>query len=128
MEATSLGALGEYALEDDRIDEAVPYLAASARISDEIGDRPELVVAVWRLARALAKAGRASDAASVFASAEALRAEMGVIEYPWMSPNNADTRRILHERLSDAELDRASQHGRSLSPREAIELAVASLS
>jgi predicted ATPase/class 3 adenylate cyclase len=128
MEATSLGALGEYALEDDRIDDAVPHLAASARISDEIGDRPELVVAVWRLARALAKAGRAADAASVFAAAEALRVDMGVIEYPWMVPNNADTRRILHERLSDVELDRALERGRSLSPREAVELALASLS
>ena len=128
MEATSLGALGEYALEDDRLDEAVPYLAASARISDEIGERPELVVVIWRLARTLAKAGRAYDAARVFAAAEALRLDMGVIEYPWMEPNNADTRRILHERLSDAEFDRASEHGRSLRPRDAIELALRLLS
>jgi predicted ATPase/class 3 adenylate cyclase len=128
MEATSLGALGEYALEDDRLNEAVPYLATSARISDEIGERPELVVVIWRLARTLAKAGRAHDAARVYAAAEALRHDMGVIEYPWMAPNNADTRRLLREQLSDDELDEASDLGGALSPREAIDLALTSLS
>ena len=124
MMATSLGALGEYALEDGRVSDAVPLLSESVQLTREVGERPEILVAMFRFARALAMAGHQREAARVYAAAEAMRQEMGTSEYSWLASANEATLASIHAALTDAEFAVAWEDGRSLSAADAIELAM----
>jgi len=124
MQATSLGALGEYALEEGRIQEALPLLAESARICRGLDERPELMVQLWRLARLLTLVGRTADGTQVFAAAEALREEMGASPYRWMEALNADTLARIRDQLDEATFAAAWEEGRKLTLDEAVELAL----
>jgi predicted ATPase/class 3 adenylate cyclase len=124
MQATSLGALGEYALREERIEDALPLLEQGFRISLELGERGELLVALWRFAWMLALAGRPTNAARVFSAAEALRDEMGIPTYTWMKDENEETLARIHSQLENAAFAEAWERGRTLTLEEALALAL----
>ena len=125
MEATSLGALSEYALHDGRVDDATPMLTESTRIYDDLGERAEVVINIYRFARALLLRGRPEGAAELLGAADALNAEMGAsLEY-WMRDMNDVTTAMLREALGDAALAEAREQGAKLSYEKAVALALA---
>jgi predicted ATPase/class 3 adenylate cyclase len=124
MQATSLGALGEYALYEGRIEDALPLLAESSRIYRDVGERPELVVNLWRFARALAITERPGEAARVFSAAEALREEIGASPYRWMEEINEDTLAAIRAQLDEAAFAEAWEQGRTLTVDQAVALAL----
>jgi predicted ATPase/class 3 adenylate cyclase len=127
MQATSIGALGEYALREGRVEDALPLLSAGFRISRDIGERAEILVALWRFAYGLALAGRPTDAARVYSAAETMREEMGVPAYSWMQEINDETRAKIHAQLADKSFAEALEEGRMLTPEGAVELALTSI-
>jgi hypothetical protein len=124
MQGTSLGALGEYALDEGRPGEALPLLERSSRIYLDLGERPELMVNLWRLARALVLDGRAADAARVFAAGEALREDMGSGSYSWMESRNEETLAAVREQLEEDAYAEAWEQGRRLTVEKALALAL----
>jgi predicted ATPase/class 3 adenylate cyclase len=124
MEATSLGALGEYALREEQVIEALPLLEESYRISRELTDSPEILVALYRFAWALAVVERPADAARVFSTAELLRQETGRDVYPWMERENDWTLARIHAQLDDAAFAEAWDDGARMTVDEAAALAL----
>nr|MBA3332839.1 tetratricopeptide repeat protein [Actinomycetota bacterium] len=124
MQATSLGALAEYALYEDRVQDAVLMLKESTRIYSDLGERHEIGVNLCRFARAFAVEGRAGMAAQVFARAEALREEIGAREYTWIAEMNEGTLAIIRTQLDEAAFDEAWEQGRALTVDEAVALAL----
>jgi predicted ATPase/class 3 adenylate cyclase len=124
MQATSLGALGEYALYEDRVQDALAMLKESTRIYSNLGERHEIGVNLCRFARAFAVEGRAWTAAQVLARWEALREEIGVSEYLWLAEMNEGTLAIARAQLDEAALAEARKQGRALTVEEAVTLAL----
>ncbi len=124
MEATSLGALGEYALREEQVIEALPLLEESYRISRELTDSPELLVALYRFAWALVVVERPADAARVFSTAELLRQETGRDVYPWMERENDWTLARIRAQLDDAAFAEAWDEGARMTVDEAAALAL----
>jgi len=123
LEATTLGALGEYALDDGRIDAAVSMLAESTRITTELGERLEAAVNIGRFARALAVRGHAREAAMLLACSDALHEQLGA-RSTWLDPSNEMTMAAIRARLDEAALGRALQEGRGMSADDAVRLAL----
>jgi predicted ATPase len=124
-EATALGALGLYAVEDGRVEEAVPLLVESTRLWRAVAeDWDEVVMNVCSLARALATEGRAEVAAQLLSAAASLHEERGAAPRIWLEPLNEGTLAIIRGQLDPAAFDVAWGQGRSLSLDEAIALAL----
>jgi tetratricopeptide (TPR) repeat protein len=124
MQATSLGALGEYALREGRTEEARSLLEEGYLIDSDLGLHPEILVALWRFAWMLALDGRPVDAARVFSAAETMREEMAVPTYTWMKDENEATLSMIRAQVPDGTFRAAWQQGRKLTPEEAVALAV----
>jgi len=122
MKATSLGALAEYALYEGRVHDAVPMLEESTRIYQGLRERPEIVVNLFRFARALAIAGRPVTATRLFAAAEALREEIGAAVYTWVVEMNEGTLDMVRAQLDEAAFAEAWEQGRALTVDEAVAL------
>jgi predicted ATPase/class 3 adenylate cyclase len=124
MQATSLGALSEYALDDDRVGDAIPMLTESTRIYHDLGERAEVVINFYRFARALLLRGRPEAAAELLGAADALNAEMGASLQYWMRDMNDVTTAMLRETLDDAAFGEAWERGAKLTLDEAVALAL----
>jgi predicted ATPase/class 3 adenylate cyclase len=127
-EATALGALGLYAVEDGRVEEAVPLLVESTRLWRAVAeDWDEVVLNVCSFARALATEGRAEVAAQLLSAAASLHEERGAAPRIWLEPLNEGTLAIIRGQLDPAAFDEAWGQGRSLSLDEAVALALAEI-
>jgi predicted ATPase/class 3 adenylate cyclase len=127
MEASSLSALGEYALREERVAEALPLLEESCRISRDLEDNEALLDVLYRLAWALAVAERAADAARVYSATDVMRHESGRAGIAWLERENEQTLERIHARLDEDAFARAWEEGERMAPDEAIELALSAV-
>ena len=128
MEATALGALGLYAVEDGRVQDAISLLVESTRLWREIGENwEEVVLNVCSFARALTVAGRAEVATQLLSAAASLHEERGATPRMYMTDVNEGTLAMIHGQLDQAAFAEAWEQGRSLSLDDAIALALESL-
>ena len=127
IEASTLGALGEYAINDGRLDQGAAMLRQSVRLFRDLGERERQAENACRFARALVAAGSPSIAARLLASAEALQEEIGAGRSPWLVEMNERTLRAIHAQLDDVAFAEAWEHGRALAVDDAVALAVDSL-
>ena len=123
MQATSLGALAEYAINDERLTEALPMLKESTRIYRDLGERHVIAVNLCRFARAAAATGRAEIAARLLSNAEVLREEIGVRWAYWVVEMNDVTLSDIRAQLEDTAFAEAWEQGRRLPVDEALALA-----
>jgi predicted ATPase len=127
IEASTLGALGEYAIDDGRLDEGAAMLGQSVCLFRELGERERQAENACRFARALVVVGSPSIAAFLLASAEALQEEIGAGRSQWLVEMNERTLRAIRAELDDAAFAKAWKQGRALTVDDAVALAVDSL-
>src|SRR5829696_116542 len=123
MEASSLGALADYAMEEERVDQAIALLRHSLRIHRELGDVLDTGVDLCRLAAALAAAGDAVTAARLLASFAAVPDEVSRRRLDVDQLNDKTTSRI-RAQLSDAAFGDACAEGREITLAQAVDLAL----
>jgi tetratricopeptide (TPR) repeat protein len=123
MEASSLGALADYAMGEERVDEAIALLRDSLRIHRELGDVLDTGVDLCRFAAALAAAGDAVTAARLLASFAAAPDEAGKHRFDIDQLNDEMTSRI-RAQLSDAAFADACAEGQELTLDQAVDLAL----
>jgi predicted ATPase/class 3 adenylate cyclase len=126
IEGDLLGTLGEYALQEERIQDALPMLRESMVIVRDLGNRLETAMALRRSARALALTGGAETAARLFSCSEALREEMG-FSRSWFGELNEETLTPIRRQLDEAAFAEAWEQGRKLTVDEAVALALDSM-
>jgi predicted ATPase/class 3 adenylate cyclase len=129
IEALSLGALADnFAVEEGRVEDALSMLTEAYRIHRELG-MPSVQTAMdlCRLARGLAFAGRAVAAARVLASANTLYEEIGARARPLTAERDEKTLSAIRTQLNDSAFAEAWERGRTLSPDEAVALALDAL-
>jgi non-specific serine/threonine protein kinase len=129
MEATELGALGFYAVADDRVQEALPLLQESTRIWRDRGegDADEVGLNLCSFARASAIAGRAEVAVQLLSAATSLNEKIGATEASYVTDLNEETLAIIREQLDEGAFAEAWEQGRKLTVDEAVALALDSL-
>jgi hypothetical protein len=127
MQATSLGALAEYAIYDGRIVDALPMLKESTRIYRDLGESHVVAINLCRFARAVAAVGNAGAAARILSAAEALREEIGVSWSYWVVEMNDATLREAQAALDEPAFREAWERGRRLSTDDALRLALTAL-
>jgi predicted ATPase/DNA-binding SARP family transcriptional activator len=123
MEASTLGALADHALEEKRVDDAMTLLRDSLRIHRELGDVLDTGVDLCRFAAAVAAAGEADTAARLLASFAAAPDELARHRFDVDRLNDETTTRI-REQLSDAAFADAYADGRELTLDQAVDLAL----
>jgi predicted ATPase len=123
MEASSLGALADHTMEEERADDAIALLRDSLRIHRELGDVLDTGVDLCRLAAALAAAGDALTAARLLASFSTVPDEVSRRRFDVDHLNDETTARI-RAQLSDAAFDDACAEGRELTLDQAVDLAL----
>jgi predicted ATPase/class 3 adenylate cyclase len=135
VEARALSALATYALDEGRIDEAIPMLEQSHRIHSsrpDFTDRWSNAINLCRFAQALALRHHPATAATLLSCFEALKEEMGVSEQ-WVprraevTQMNEATRALIQKQLDEAVASEAWAQGRRLTADEAVALALAAL-
>jgi predicted ATPase len=125
MEAATLQVLAKFALDEDRLEDAVTLAQRSLRIRCEVGSRRlSIAEALFRCASALAFAGHVKTAARLFGWSLAIREELGAGLRPGFAAELERGRRAIRTRLDDAAFDEAWEHGRSLTVDEAVALAL----
>ena len=130
IQAESLAVLGQYALEDGRVAEALPMLKEAYDLHRErpdLPDRYQLVLLLCRFARALALERRPTEAARLIACAELLFEELGVVVESWITELNDKTLELIRPEVDDAALDEAREEGRLLTVDDAVALALDAL-
>ncbi|HEY2742890.1 MAG TPA: BTAD domain-containing putative transcriptional regulator [Gaiellaceae bacterium] len=123
MEASSLGALADYTMEEERVDEAIALLRHSLRIHRELGDVLDTGVDLCRLAAALAAAGDAVTAARLLASSTIVPDEVSRRRFDVDRLNDETTSRI-RAQLTDTAFADACAEGRELTLDQAVDLAL----
>lgn len=123
MQASSLSSLGVYALNEDRVAEALPLLEESYRISRDLDDSESYFV-LYCFAWALAVAGRAADAARVYSVAETFRQETGRSVAPFLQREKEWTLARIHGQLDEGAFARAWDEGTRMTLDEAVALAL----
>jgi predicted ATPase/DNA-binding SARP family transcriptional activator len=123
MEASTLGALADYAMEEERVDDAIALLRDSLRIHRGLGDVLDTGVDVCRFAAALAAAGDGVTAARLLASFAAWPDEVPLNRFDVERLNDETTARI-RAQLSDTAFAAASAEGRELTLDQAVDLAL----
>ena len=123
MEASSLGALADYAIEEERVDDAIALLRESLRIHRELGDVLDTGVDLCRFAAALAAAGDAVTAARLLASFGAAPDEVDKGRFSVDQLNDETTVRIRRQ-LSEDVFAEACAEGNELTLDQALDLAL----
>jgi predicted ATPase/class 3 adenylate cyclase len=126
MEGDLLGTLGEYALDEGRVQESLPLLRESMVIIRDLGNPLEIAMALRRSARAIALIGRAGTAARLLSCSEALRQEIG-FSRSWFAELNEGILAPIRTQLDEAAFGEAWERGRTLTADEAVALALDSL-
>jgi predicted ATPase/class 3 adenylate cyclase len=124
LEATTLGALASYAVDEGRIDDARDLSRASLRIYVDLGSQSGVVHQLLRCAGALAIAGKARLATQLLSCAEVLYEQLGTAMLPHLVGENEITLAAIREQLDEAGFAEAWEEGRSLTADEAVALAL----
>ena len=124
--ASTLGELATIAVQEGRAGEALPLLRESIGLHEEHGDVLDSSVDLCRLAAALARAGDAGTAARLLASFTAAGDDVG-IRRSWVTDLNAETLRLVRERLDDLAFAEAWGEGATLTIDDAVTFALAAL-
>ena len=130
MEATSMGALALYAVEDGRVEDAVSPLVESTQIWREIGvggEFDEVGLNLCSFARVLAVAGRAAAAAQLISAAMSWYDEIGAVPPIYTAELNEQTLAIIHGDLEEAVFAEAWEQGARMTPGEGVEYALDAL-
>ncbi len=120
LEATTLGALASYAVDEGRVDDARSLSTESLRIYAELGSRSGIAHQLFRCAGALAIAGKGRAATRLLACAEALYEQMGTAMLPHLAAENEITLTAIREQLDEAAFAEAWEEGRTLTADEAV--------
>jgi predicted ATPase/class 3 adenylate cyclase len=130
IKARSLAALAQYTLDEGRIDEAIPLLAEVHRIHRDRPDQPDRywdAVLLCRFAQALAMKGRADTAVRLLSSFDRVVEEIEGPRELWVTRMNDATLARAQQRLDDAAIAAAWEHGQRLMVDEAVALALSEL-
>jgi tetratricopeptide (TPR) repeat protein len=127
LEANALGALGEYAAVEGRVEDALPLLKESTRIFLELGDPENSAKNLCRFARALAVGGHADTAAEIVARGWKLYEEIGTSAASWLVTFNDETRALIRAELDEPAYAAACERGRALAPEAAVARALEAL-
>jgi predicted ATPase len=127
VEAITLGALAIHAVEDGRMDDAIPMLLESHRLHLAIDDPLQSAFDLFRIAHVLAVTEKAQAAVRAFACADALCEEIGLTLRSWDPDFFDGTLAVLRSQLDEAAFAEAWDEGRRLTAEAAVELALASL-
>jgi tetratricopeptide (TPR) repeat protein len=117
--ASSLSALGSYALNDDRVGDAIQLLEESLALHRELGDVLDTAVDLSLLASALARAGRVETATTVASALEATGHEIGV-RGEAVRARTAETLVAARDALDAQTFDEAAERGQTLTLRDAV--------
>ena len=123
MEASSLGVLADYTMDEERVDDAIALLRRSLRIHRELGDVLDTGVDLCRLSAALAAAGDAATAARLLASFATVPDEVSRRRFD-VDQLNDETTSLIRAQLSDAAFADACAEGRELTLDQAVDLAL----
>jgi predicted ATPase/DNA-binding SARP family transcriptional activator len=126
VEGIAFAMLGDIAVDEGRVADAVSLLQESHRIFHELNDLLLIAAGVLRFASVLALAGRAATAAQVLSSSTALMEELGA-DPPSFAGRRRKTLAVIHTQLDDAAFATAWEQGRALTADEAVALALNSL-
>ncbi len=127
IEATTLGALASYAVDERRVEDAVSLARESLRVYRDLGDLGGTAIELCRCAGALALKGSAGTAVRLLSSSEALREEIGLSVRPWLAAENEETLATLRTQLDETAFAEAWEQGQTLAADEAVALALDSL-
>jgi len=127
LEASILGALSEYAVDDGRIADAVSLAAASIRLRVELGNPSGLAIELCKCANALVAAGQVQTAVQLLASSSAWHEEVGRRPLPYLAELIERTLIRIHAELDDDAFTEAWERGKRLSVEDASSLALESL-
>ena len=124
IEASTLGHLSAIALDDGRLDDAIPLLAESLAMHRRVGDRLDAAVDLCRYAAALASSGDAHTAALLLSGFESWHDEIGPLRRSWVAELNRGTLAVVRAQLGAADFAEAWEDGAQLTVGEAIGLAL----
>jgi predicted ATPase len=127
IEAATLGALGEYALDEGRIRDGVSMLKDAHAIHAELGDYFNVATHLCRLARALLVVGRPERAARLLGCSETIHEDLGTRQLPWLAEYNEKTLTDIRAELDGVDFAETWEEGRKLTADDAVALALDSL-
>ena len=122
LEATTLGALASYAIDEGRVDDARSLSTESLCIYAELGSQSGIAHQLFRCAGALAIAGKGRAAARLLSCAEALFEQMGTAMLPHLVAENEITLAAIRKQLDEGAFAEAWEEGRTLTADEAVAL------
>lgn len=123
--ALTLAGLGVAAANEGRAREGVAMLRQALEIDRRLGDLRRSVDDLCRFCRVLAWASKPHTASRLLAGAESLHAEIGATLSPDIAALNAETMRLIGEKLDEAEIANEQAAGGEMTFDEAFELALA---
>jgi predicted ATPase len=127
LEASVLGALAAYAVDDGRVNDAAPMAAESIRIMLDLDEPQGVGTEICRGAAVLTLAGEGHLATELIASAVAFHDEAGLGILPYLAAENEKTLTQIHSQLDEATFDEAWERGRRLPVEDAAALALEAL-
>jgi predicted ATPase/class 3 adenylate cyclase len=126
LEAAALDTLAGFAHDDGRYDDALSLKRDALRLDVELGDTQHVLDSLGRIAKTHAHAGRGRLAAQLLSASLALHVEAGLMVPLDQKRRNQEMLEVLHEQLDKAAFDEAWEDGTTLSPDEAVALALES--
>jgi hypothetical protein len=127
LEATTLGALASYAIDEGRAEDARSLSAQSLRLYVELDSRSGIAHELLRCAGALAIAGKAVAATQLLACSEMLYEELGTRMLPHLVSENEITLAAIRAHLDEPGFATAWEEGRSMTADEGVALALNAL-
>ena len=124
LEASILGALAAYAVDDGRVNDAAPMAAESIRIMLDLDQPQGVATEICRGAAVLALAGEGHTAAELIACAVAFHEDAGLSILPYLAEENEGVLTLIRSQLDGAAFDEAWERGGRLSVEDAAALAL----
>jgi ATP/maltotriose-dependent transcriptional regulator MalT len=124
MVALGVRALAGVATEEGRISDALSLAREAYEANREVGDSREVANDLRQFAETLAAAGNGDAAAQVLSAAEALIEEIGGAFESWVVDWNKSIIASIRTQLDEAAFAEAWEKGRTLTPDEAVALAL----
>lgn len=127
LEASILGALSEYAVDDGRIADAASLATAGIELEVDRGNRPGIAIALCKCANAVLAAGKVEVAVQLLASCAAWYEEQGAKPLPYLVELTERTLASSRSLLGDQAYALAWAAGERLSVENAAARAIESL-
>jgi tetratricopeptide (TPR) repeat protein len=124
LQAASLGGLTDIALQEDRLTDAIAFQQESLRLVIHLNDELMAISRLCVAADALAKVGRTETAARLIGYAASRYEETGAVE-AWVLKMNDKTLVSIAEHIGKDRLTSLQAEGATLTPENALHLAVA---